>query len=69
MSMSEKGKLLLLKQLDAMSKGEDTKSARVLRDYELDVANGGVSFNYSKLEMSYFAQPNPSSFYDLLITN
>jgi hypothetical protein len=51
MSKIERDKLLLL--LDAMSKGEVTPSARVLRDYELDFANGGVSFNYGKMELRY----------------
>jgi hypothetical protein len=51
MSKIEKGKLLLL--LDEMSKGETTQTTRELRDYELDFANGGISFNYSKMEMEY----------------
>ena len=45
MSKNEHGKLLLLKQLEAMSeaisKGENIRSARVLLDHELDFVGGG----------------------------
>jgi len=51
MSKIEKGKLLLREQLDAMSKGENIESARVLRDYELDFASGGIAFNFSKMDL------------------
>jgi len=48
MRMSEKGRRLLLEQIEAMTKGENVQSARVLRDNELDFASGGISFNYRK---------------------
>jgi len=43
MSKIEKGKLLLREQLDAMSKGENTKSPRMLQDDELDAVSGGFT--------------------------
>jgi len=48
MSKNENAKLRFLERLDAMSKGEDTKATRVLRDYELDLPNGGQSYPYDK---------------------
>jgi hypothetical protein len=51
MSKIEKGKLALLHQLDAMSKGEVTLSARELRDYELEFANGGLRTPYMKYNL------------------
>ena len=46
MSKNQKSKMLLVKQLDAMSealsKGEDIKATRVLQDYELDIVSGGT---------------------------
>jgi hypothetical protein len=53
MSKIENGKLALLKYLDAKSKGEVTPSTRELRDYVLAFANGGVSFTYGKIELTY----------------
>jgi hypothetical protein len=41
MSKIEKGKLRLREQLEAMSKGENAKTTRVLRDDELDFVSGG----------------------------
>jgi hypothetical protein len=40
MSKIERGKLALREQLEAMSKGENAESARVLRDDELDAVSG-----------------------------
>jgi len=49
MSKNENGKLRLREQLDAMSKIENAKNARVLRDDELDVVSGGLIYNFSDL--------------------
>jgi hypothetical protein len=42
MNKIERSKLLSREPLNAMSKGENVQSARMLRDDELDVVSGGI---------------------------
>jgi hypothetical protein len=46
MSKIERGHLLSREPLNAMSKGENAKTDRVLRDDELDAVSGGGGFSW-----------------------